>query len=915
MITKMRRGKFILISIVLLSFFSCLNLFAADTSTILTFEPAGGTFPSAQTVTIGSYPTGAVIHYTIDNSDPTLTSALNYSQPLNINSNTVIKAVVAYPDGTFSSPQTAEYIINATTSVNAPVIEPGTGTYAVDQRVTMTSTTSGAVIRYTLDGTTPSPTSSPVYSEPISIISDTTIRAIAVLSSSAISSESMAEYTFNRVAPTADITFSPEPGTFANSQTVSINSSLSDTVIHYTLDGTDPTSTSFLTSQPITINSNTVIKAVVAFSNGTFSSPETAEYIIKPVPAPTFTPAAGAYESGQKISLSGTNNAVIRYTTNNTDPTTSSLAYSEPITLSAAMTVKAVAIISGYGHSDIASAAYTIKAPTASSGGDGSSNVSTPIAAAPIFSPAAGAYLSGQKISIKSATSGAVIRYTTDGTAATASSPVYSEPITLSAAMTVKAIAIVSGYKNSEVASAIYTIKAEDVVAKTDTTIAPQAVNDTTTAKEPLKVAETNTQTPTSGTATPPDSGASTQATNTSSSQTGSGATTVAQNDQPEPAQEGTDTLSDKVDSVIDLLDKDQVVKTICSAVNATDIEDCKEIFFKKIADNVTCKDPNMSEEACQNLLKEKYLSALIVLENKYDKIKASTQKIIGENYTSGELENYIDKDANVSGTTVPFQSGNVNVKVLQAIGTVVLDEAQDMIQGAPLAVTVDTDGDGIPDDIEKRIGTDPGKKDTDGDGYDDENEITNGYDPLGEGRKTTELSPIEKILIDNLELQHPLSGGTVDNDFSVDKIVNGDESGDASGAYVISGKAEPNSVATIYIYSDIPVVTTVSTDQYGNWRYEFDQPLTDGDHEIYVAINDDTGKVVNKSNPLSFFVRQARAVSSSEMAGIVSPTDTPSSATNNAMTLYMIIFAVIVAAAGILIFLFVIMQKNKTQQ
>lgn len=42
-----------------------------------------------------------------------------------------------------------------------------------------------------------------------------------------------------------------------------------------------------------------------------------------------------------------------------------------------------------------------------------------------------------------------------------------------------------------------------------------------------------------------------------------------------------------------------------------------------------------------------------------------------------------------------------------------------------------DYDEDGLSDDEEKKIGTDPTKKDTDGDGYSDEKEVSGGYDPL----------------------------------------------------------------------------------------------------------------------------------------------------------------------------------------
>jgi len=85
--------------------------------------------------------------------------------------------------------------------------------------------------------------------------------------------------------------------------------------------------------------------------------------------------------------------------------------------------------------------------------------VSGSVAASPVFSPVAGTYSSAQTVSISDATSGATIYYTTDGvTTPTTSSTAYTGPITVSSTETVKAIAVASGYTNSAVASATYTI-------------------------------------------------------------------------------------------------------------------------------------------------------------------------------------------------------------------------------------------------------------------------------------------------------------------------------------------------------------------------------------------------------------------------------------------------------------------------
>ncbi len=83
---------------------------------------------------------------------------------------------------------------------------------------------------------------------------------------------------------------------------------------------------------------------------------------------------------------------------------------------------------------------------------------STPTVATPTFSPAAGTYTSAQSVTISSATEGATIYYTTDGTEPTTNSTQYNGAISVSSSTTIKAIATAAGYDNSSVATATYTI-------------------------------------------------------------------------------------------------------------------------------------------------------------------------------------------------------------------------------------------------------------------------------------------------------------------------------------------------------------------------------------------------------------------------------------------------------------------------
>ena len=94
--------------------------------------------------------------------------------------------------------------------------------------------------------------------------------------------------------------------------------------------------------------------------------------------------------------------------------------------------------------------------------------------AAPVFHPAAGTYNAAQTVTITSATSGAVIHYTTNGSTPTASSAIFpTAGLKVSATETIKAIAATAGYSPSGPVTATYTI----ATAPTVTTTAATAVS------------------------------------------------------------------------------------------------------------------------------------------------------------------------------------------------------------------------------------------------------------------------------------------------------------------------------------------------------------------------------------------------------------------------------------------------------
>lgn len=160
------------------------------------FDPGGGTYSSGQSVTITSATSGASIRYTTDGSNPTSSSGTVYAAPVSISATTTLKAI-AYKSGmTDSSVTSATYTITGG-QVAAPQLSPGAGVYGSTQDVTITTATSGATIRYTTDGSTPSSSSGTVYSSAVSISTTTTLKAIAYKTGMSDSTVTTANYTID----------------------------------------------------------------------------------------------------------------------------------------------------------------------------------------------------------------------------------------------------------------------------------------------------------------------------------------------------------------------------------------------------------------------------------------------------------------------------------------------------------------------------------------------------------------------------------------------------------------------------------------------------------------------------------------------------------------------------------------------
>jgi hypothetical protein len=122
-----------------------------------------------------------------------------YTGPITVSATTTVKAIGLASGLTNSAVATATYTIGTTATVATPTFNPAGGTYATAQSVTIATTTAGASIRYTVDGSTPTGAST-LYTGPITVSATTTVKAIGLASGLTNSAVATATYTIGAVS-------------------------------------------------------------------------------------------------------------------------------------------------------------------------------------------------------------------------------------------------------------------------------------------------------------------------------------------------------------------------------------------------------------------------------------------------------------------------------------------------------------------------------------------------------------------------------------------------------------------------------------------------------------------------------------------------------------------------------------------
>ena len=162
-----------------------------------TFSVEAGSFNVDQEVELSCTTTGTTIYYTIDGSEPTSASDV-YSAPIIVSGNETVETIKAFA---IKSGMDDSDVASATYTINylqaaAPTISPSSGAVANGTEVTLTTATTGAEIRYTINGVDPDGSSS-LYnpSSKPTVTTAITFKARAIKSGYTSSIVSSASYT------------------------------------------------------------------------------------------------------------------------------------------------------------------------------------------------------------------------------------------------------------------------------------------------------------------------------------------------------------------------------------------------------------------------------------------------------------------------------------------------------------------------------------------------------------------------------------------------------------------------------------------------------------------------------------------------------------------------------------------------
>lgn len=262
------------------------------------------------------------------------------------------------------------------------------------------------------------------------------------------------------VPPVSTPVFDLEEGVYTDGTVVHIVTSEPGAEIHYTTDGSIPSSSSTrYTSDGVVLDRNMTIKAIAVKQGLVDSGICEAVYKVR-VKTPEISLRSGTYYSNQEMSLTcGTSGAQIYYAIEGSSGASIAwVPYSDAVPADRNMSVKAYAAKENLESSDVATADYLFQC------------------ADPAFNLASCESNNALVVTMATSTAGGSIHYTIDGNAPTADSPVYSGPsVVVDGETTVKAFVTKDGWTPSQMVERTYTFVCSDPVFS----IAPGSYSET----------------------------------------------------------------------------------------------------------------------------------------------------------------------------------------------------------------------------------------------------------------------------------------------------------------------------------------------------------------------------------------------------------------------------------------------------
>jgi hypothetical protein len=455
---------------------------------------AAGTYTTAQSVSIRDSLSGATVYGTTKGATPA-TSSTNYPTTITVSATKTLEAMAVVMGYAKSAVATASHAINLGYPQTAtPSLSLASGTYSSPQSVSISDATSGATIYYTTDGSQPT-SSSAIYTGPITVSSTESINALALASGYATSALATATYVIRYASPVINSAsgFADSAGQLALNGSAQLSGSgilLTGPVQYeagtawyatpvnvqafatdFTFQLSDATADGFTFA--IQNNNATIVGASAGnlgygyipnslavkfdlFNNKGEGADSTGLYTDG---TPPIIPANDMSSSGINLHSGDTMLVQLTY-----DGTTLAMTITDTVTAASYSTswiVNIPAAVNG-------NTAYV--GFTGGTGGEAANQeiltwTYTPgsvthgsVVAAPTFSVAPGTYTSTQTVAIMDTTAGTTIHFTTNRSTPTTSSAIYTSPITVSSTETIEAMAVASGYTNSAVATAAYTI-------------------------------------------------------------------------------------------------------------------------------------------------------------------------------------------------------------------------------------------------------------------------------------------------------------------------------------------------------------------------------------------------------------------------------------------------------------------------